>query len=201
VEKRERPDYRLSSRGLTIGIEVTEAVSQDMARIDAMRHVEEDLVVLDTSLFRPGTSTRTVAELRAILEGSRVKDPTAEDGVQQDDDDFDPIHNRIMGPGWAGDGAERDWADAMLGVIKTKSESAGKSGYTFFDETWLLVYDNLSLPMLDIPQVMKHLLPMLAPIWPHIPFKHVFIEHGKEIMRISAPEYGTRALNDLWRVE
>jgi len=34
VEKRERPDYCLNSRGLLIGVEITEAVSEDMARID-----------------------------------------------------------------------------------------------------------------------------------------------------------------------
>jgi len=53
----------------------------------------------------------------------------------------------------------------------------------------------------DISRAMNHLLPILAPSWPHIPFRHVFIGLGSEIVRISAPDLGTQALNDLWRVE
>lgn len=197
IEKRERPDYRMNSRGLTVGIEITEAVSEDMARIDAMRHSEEEIIPLDVSLFRPGNPRRTTRELRAILDGSRVKGPD-EEGGGEPGDELDPIRSRIMGPGWAGDGAERDWAEVVLGVIGVKSASARKPGYMHLGETWLLIYDNWSFPMLDIPRAMQILLPKLAPLWAEVVFKHVFVEHRNVFVRISAPDFGTRALNDLW---
>jgi hypothetical protein len=161
-----------------------------------MRHSEEEIIPLDVSLFRPGGPRRTSPELRVILDGSRVKEPDEEGGKPEGE--FDPVHSRIMGPGWAGDGAERDWAEVMLGVIGAKSVSARKPGYTYFDETWLLVYDNWSFPMLDIPRAMQILLPKLAPLWAEAVFKHVFVEHRNAFVRISAPDFGTRALNNLW---
>lgn len=104
VEKRERPDYRMSSRDLVVGIEITEAVSEDMARIDAMRYDEDDeddVVCLDLSLFRPGAPRRSTQELRAILEGSRYSDT---EETAEDKNEFDPVQLRPMGPGWAGEG-------------------------------------------------------------------------------------------------
>lgn len=53
VEKRERPDYRMSSRDLMVGIEITEAVSQDMARIDAMRYDEDEIFASTCSCSAP----------------------------------------------------------------------------------------------------------------------------------------------------
>jgi len=187
VEKRDRPDYRLNSRSLLVGVEITEAVSEDMAHIDAMRHPGDEIIPLDVSLFRPGTPQRTTQELRGILEASRVKN--ADDAQVEPADEFDPVGTRAMGPGWAGDGVERDWAEAMFSVITAKSASAQKPGYTYFDETWLLVYDNWSLPMLDVPRAMQHLLPKLAPLWPTTVFKHVFIEHRQSFVRVSAPDF------------
>lgn len=196
VEKRERPDYRLNSRGLVVGVEVTEAVSEDMARIDAMRHAKEEVIPLDVSLFRPGNPRRSAQELRAILEGSRVKDSS--EGHDKRKDEFDPVQSRVMGPGWAGDGVERDWAEVMHGVIGAKSASARKPGYKYFDETWLLVYDNWSFPMLDISRAMQHLLLKLAPLWTESVFNNMFIEHRNEFVQISAPAFETRPMNDLW---
>ena len=160
VEKQERPDYRMNSQGLLVGIEITEAVSEDMARIDAMRY-DDEVVCLDVSLFRPAAPRRSTQELREILEASRY----SEEEVTVEDEEFDPVATRPMGPGWAGEGAERDWAEAMRKVIETKIASAQKPGYVRFDETWLLVYDNLSLPMLNVPRTAELLLPKLASAW------------------------------------
>ena len=195
LEKRERPDYRMCSRDLVVGIEITEAVSQDMARIDAMRYAEDEVVCLDMSLFRPGTPRRSTQELRAILEGSRYSE--TEETVE-DKNEFDTVQSRPMGPGWAGDGAERDWAEAIHKVIETKVASAKKLGFVRFDETWLLVYDNLSLPMLNVPRAAELLLPKLAPMWEQPVFEEVFIEYGKQFVRFSPDGFETRPLNDLW---
>ena len=196
VEKRERPDYRMSSRDLVVGIEITEAVSQDMARIDAMRYDEDEVVCLDLSLFRPGTPRRSTQELRTILEGSRYSE--TEETVE-DKNEFDPVQLRPMGPGWAGDGAERDWAEAMHKVIETKVASAKKPGYVRFAETWLLVYDNLSLPMLNVARAAGLLQPKLTPLWGQSAFQQIFIEHRKEFVHASRDHFEVRPLNDLWR--
>ncbi len=104
VEKRERSDYRMSSRDLVVGIEITAAVSEDMARIDAMR----------------------------------------------------------------------------------------------FDETWPLVYDNSSLPMLNVARAAELLLPKLAPFRKQPVFEQLFVEYGKQFVRFSPDGFETRFLNDLW---
>lgn len=104
VQKRERPDYRMSSRDLVVGIEITAAVSEDMARIDAMR----------------------------------------------------------------------------------------------FAETWPLVYDNSSLPMLNVARAAELLLPKLAPFRKQPVFELLFVEHGKQFVRFSPDGFETWFLNDLW---
>ena len=95
-------------------------------------------------------------------------------------------------------GAERDWAEAMHKVIETKDASAKKPGYMRFAETWLLVYDNLSLPMLNVARAAELLLPKLAPFWEQPVFKQLFVEHGKQFVRFSPDGFETRLLNDLW---
>ena len=187
----------MNSRGLEVGIEVTEAVSEDMARIDVMRNMVDEDIALDVSLFRPGMPRRTTRELREILEQSRMV-ATEADG-DESPDDFDPVHSRMMGPGWAGDGVERDWAEVMSGVIAAKTASARKPGYTYFDETWLLVYDNWSFPTLNVSRAIEHLLPKLEPLWPATVFRHVFIEHSTQFLRVAASGHDSRDLNDLWK--
>lgn len=195
VEKRERPDFRLNSQGLEVDIEVTEAVSEDMARIDAMRNLMDEDVALDVSLFRPGMPRRTTQELREILDQSRM---VGADPDSESHDDFDPVSSRLMGPGWAGDGVERDWADVMSGVVAAKTGSARKPGYAHFDQMWLLIYDNWSFPTLNISRAKDYLLPKLAPLWPTVVFKHIFIEHSDKFVHVSPLAYEARDLNDLW---
>ena len=135
-------------------------------------------------------------ELRTILKGSCYSETeeTVEDKKQ-----FDSVRLRPTGPGWAGDGAERDWAAAMHKVIETKVVSAQKLGYMHFDENWLLVYDNLSLPMLNVPRAAERLLPRLVPLWVRSVFEQFFIEHGKEFIRIWRDGFDMQPFIDLWR--
>jgi hypothetical protein len=161
VEKRERPDFCMNSQGVSIGIEITEAVSEDMARIDAMRYDDDEVVCLDVSLFRPGAPRRSTQELREILEASRY----SEEGAVLEVEDFDPVARRLMGPGWAGEGAERDWAEAIHKVFEGKTRSAQKPGFVRFDETWLLIYDNLSLPAINVERAADLLLPKTESLW------------------------------------
>jgi hypothetical protein len=147
------------------------------------------------SLFRPGAPRRSTQELRTILEGSRYSE--TEETVE-DKNEFDPVQLRPMGPGWAGEGAERDWAEAMHKVIETKGASAKKPGYMRFAETWLLIYDNLSLPMLNVARAAELLLPKLAPLWEEPVFEQLFVEHGKQFVRFSSDGFEMRLLNDLW---
>jgi hypothetical protein len=175
VSKGERPDFRLNVRGTLVGVEVTESVSQDFARFDALRQNESNLAVVDTSLFRPGMPRRSTQELREIL------------------------NTRPHGEGWAGEGAERDWAHAIEATVLAKAEVATKPGFTLFARNWLLVYDNWSLPLLNIPRAVELLFQRLAGQWPSVVFSDFFVERDKSFLHLSPPSYSVRALNHIWR--
>ena len=59
------------------------------------------------------------------------------------------IETNNSGTGWAGDAVESEWADAILSSIKKKKTKLSMEGFKRFDEDWLLIYDNWSLPALD----------------------------------------------------
>lgn len=50
----------------------------------------------------------------------------------------------------------------------------------------------------NVPRAAELLLPKLAPLWAQSVFEQVFIEHGKQFVRISPDWFETLPLNDLW---
>jgi hypothetical protein len=166
-----------------------------MARIDAMRTRADDDYVLDISLFKHGRPPRSTDELKAILASSLVRDPPVEI-------DEDWSHGgRLTGPGWVGDSAEREWANAIAEVVDKKSTSARKAGYALQPPMWLLIYDNLSLPMLNTEKSASNLFNQLSSRWPTTPFSAVIIESGQDILVFSPTGYRSRPIVDLWKGE
>ncbi len=123
----DRPDIQLQCANLTIGIEITEAVSTNSASMDSLRENEPQLWQTpeqEISIFyprraSPGENILTAKERRQLIRDNHPGEP------------------------WCGDGAE-SWAEAMAYFVSQKMDKA--VGYTRFDQNWLLIYDNWDEP-------------------------------------------------------
>lgn len=124
--KRERPDFVLALGDALIGIEHTQAISQNRAKEAALRDGgvgPEAYFLKPESLDEPIKSSK---QLRIEIEADE------------------------MGGGWYGDSIERSWAEAMNHFINKKVVSVQRPGYEKFQETWLVIYDQWTAPMLTL---------------------------------------------------
>lgn len=80
-----------------------------------------------------------------------------------------------MGDGWAGDSVERSWVEAMANFVSDKILSVQASGYTRFDRTWLVIYDNWPAPNLNHAKALPLLIAELAKLATWSTFERVFI--------------------------
>ena len=118
VEPEERPDLVVTMPSGSIGIEITEAVPKDGARVDAYsehKKIDEDGYI---PRYRVGDAPRSRAEIEKIARGNVQKLP------------------RI------GDDDVGDWVEAMLHFVARKAGSFAKPGFKKHPGNWLLVYDN-----------------------------------------------------------
>jgi len=170
--KRERPDYLLAEKSSFTGIEITEAVPPDWARVDVRRKVLGEQMLL-LQRFRPDEPRRSSAEIDRIASGTARSD------------------------GWAGDSPEREWAAAMLHTFMRKIEVARKPGFQLFDRNWVLIYDNWPLPGVEDPKAAAYLMQQLEAT-ALTPFDAFFVESGKAIWSFSADGYRSHPIPELW---
>lgn len=176
LKHRDRPDFLLRSGARYIGIEVTEAVSEQYAAYSALAEREFPSVWLEPGHFRWGATKLTVEEMRAILRRGKL---TAEP--------------------WAGDLAEREWASYMASIVETKIQKLAKAEFEKFPKNWLAIYDNLPMPTIHLGNAIDFLRPLLRNHWGRSPaFQAIFIEHGPIIARLSATSKRHLHLKDLW---
>ena len=116
----DRPDLVLSSAPGRTGIEITEAVPTDKARVDAFSEREGITDFRFVPSYRVREKRRSMQEIEDIARG-RV-----------------PTYPHM------GDSIERDWVEAMLYFAERKAERFARPGFAKHDRNWLLVYDNWS---------------------------------------------------------
>lgn len=174
VKKSECPDYCVKS-DRTIGIEITEAVKEDLARAHALPKPSKDGVI-DLSLFRWRDRRKTLDELRSIVS-----------------------ETKLIGPGWSGDAPEKEFADAIADRIEDKTVRLNQKPFSRFDEDWLLLYENLSLPALNESKAASYLCLLLSEYWSENSFHRVFVESGRFIIELSRDSLCMNKLCDLWR--
>lgn len=117
----DRPDLILTTATGTIGIEVTEIMTEAYARAEVIRDREFPCVPVDPSLFRPGNAPQTSAEIRDMLRASG---------------------GRLRGKGWAGDDVEKEWAEAAAATVEHKERNLNSPTFRRQSRNWLAVYDN-----------------------------------------------------------
>jgi hypothetical protein len=172
----DRPDFVLVRAGESTGVEATEAIQEDHARVDALRNIRGYSEPRLSRRIRAGDAPKTLAEIEAIARGE------------------------IDDAGWVGNSVELDWAEAMHYVLRRKVERFEQPGYRKFQENWLLIYDNWELPFLDYDKAARRLAMGLHVSGKPLPFSRVFIETGNLFFEFQQATYSRWQLQDLWKV-
>lgn len=160
--KRERPDFLLTLNGAEVGIEHTEAITQNAAKEAFLRDAGEGPevhFVRPTSLTEPPKSSQ---ELKAEIAADK------------------------MGPGWVGDSVERGWVEAMTFFVEKKFRLLQQPDYPRFERTWLVIYDNWAAPGLKLPTALPLLRASLESLATWSLFDRIFILDESELIEIDS---------------
>ena len=171
---RDRPDFAIDAGNSSIGVEVTESIPQQLAEISALAEREFPNALIEMPMFGQSAPKRSVAELRRMLESTR-----------------------LTSDGWAGDQPEREWAFFIRKTIETKIERFWKDGFSKFDTNWLLIYDNLPFDIHDLNAALRYLHNYMQGI--NVCFNRIYIEHERSIIEIEGASWKSYAINDLWQ--
>jgi hypothetical protein len=158
VHHGDRPDFVLTEAGgRRIAIECVEAISPNVAKKAHLRGLGHGPEMHFIERAVPGEKLRSTKQL------------------------LREIYDERSGPPWHGDSAEREWAEAMAYFAKDKAEMVRKEGYDRGDETWLLVYDNWSIPSITARRAAEHFTtqPALGEIL--ATFSRIFVMDGKGV--------------------
>lgn len=177
VVHRDRPDILLECDGSKIGIEITEAISPQYAAYCALAEREFPDALLEPAHFRWDAPQLSVAQMRQLLSQSQMSSD-----------------------GWAGDRPEQEWALFIRSAVDAKLVKLSSPGFDKFDQNWLAVYDNLPFLDIDVAKAVEFLLPLLRDRWLVQPRFHVlFIECGRDIVRLDANRSEQLPLHDVWQ--
>jgi hypothetical protein len=142
IVHQDKPDFLLCYDDHDIGVEITEAVSQEWAATDALAEqmsneemgIEEgESCLLFEDHFKRGTPKRTADQRREL------------------------IKNQPSGQGWGDFGMDREWADFMMDCIVRKTAALSKPSFAKYKENFLLIYDNLPVFRFPRPQPIDYL--------------------------------------------
>ena len=172
---RDKPDIQLGQDSHLIGIEITEAVFENAARIQAIR--ESDVFKKDDCFL---SHKHSVNDRK--FNTKKARKMATQDGQEP----------------WFSGQAEREWIKAMMYCIGDKEKKALRSGFQRYPDNWLLIYDNLSLPVMDLDYVLIQLFKLLNQRDDETFFSHICIEKGKQLILITPNKIQKYQLVDLW---
>jgi hypothetical protein len=176
VIHRDRPDFLLQTPDAEVGIEVTEAISQQYAAYCALAERKFPDGFLEPAHSRWGAPALTTDQMRKLL-----RQP------------------KLTSDGWAGDRAEKEWALFIQSVVDAKLDKLAHPDFKKFNQTWLSVYDNLPLPHIHLGKAIAQLQPLLQDRWSRVPaFEALYVEHGPVIAEITPRGSEHLVLHDLW---
>ncbi len=173
--ERKSPDFLLTSDGTGIGIEVTEAVPENAASVDAKA---EEMGRNQPKLIwrhRPNEEHWGV---------EKAKEPAC--GKTE------------FSVGWEDKEPEHDWAEAMLDSCLKKQATYAKATFTKFDLTWLLIYDNWPLPNADKKLAARLFVDRASRLAEPLPFRRIFVEDDKAIWQFHLPGWSRHPVANIW---
>lgn len=175
--KRERQDYYMRIGVTEVGVEITEAIPESYSRYLNIQERYSPSALIDLGLFRYGSAPIPSKMIHSSL--GEV---------------------RRLSVGWSGDEAEREWAQFMRDSILTKIGKLAIPGYEKFRENWLVIYDNLPRPSINLTKAVKYLRKLINE---HLgrsetSFDWVFINSGSVIIGLSRRKTIKMKLINLW---
>jgi hypothetical protein len=172
---RDKPDFYIKSSDYEIGIEHTDATTQEYALANAIFDKNNGATVLDMSLFRWGQRMKP-HEVYEIAS-----------------------HTELKGPGWEGDSPEIDWAVAMAETIKGKTAKLCKKNYEKFSANYLLIYDRLPRPYINFSKSRSYLVDRLNSYWKTgFVFDIIFVQTDDLLISFSSSKSETFKNFNLW---
>ena len=160
--KRERPDFELQCPGFSIGIEHTEAISENAAKEAFLRAGGAGPNVYFTkkaSISEPRKSSKQ------LLEEIKSNDP---------------------GEPWVGDSIEREWAEAIAHFAKKKIDALAKPGFQRLPQNWLLIYDNWPATGLGSSEGIPYVQEALNRVDSWSSFNRIFIQSESLLIDLSS---------------
>jgi len=165
---REKPDFYLRTGNQEIGIEHTEAIPEDYAHATVISEKRNDKSVVDMSLFKWGQK-REANEIYEIA--SRTK---------------------LTGPGWDGDSPEYEWVSAIFEIAENKTILLRKDDFVKYPTNYLLIYDNLPLPFINLSKASLMLRSDLDSYWNSgTVFNGIFVQSDALLISFSKNAYET----------
>ena len=70
-------------------------------------------------------------------------------------------------------------------IVQTKSDKL-RDGYKRFDDDCLLIYQNQTLPLLDLKKAAGYALSKVAPLLDSSGFRKVYVDDGQRILELTA---------------
>lgn len=163
LRRGERPDFQLNDRNVTIGVEITEATTEQYAAYRSAVN-KAGTCFLELGHFRVGAPKLSSAQFDSLLH-----------------------ETELTSDGWCGDSPEREWAKGIQSSVEKKFEAIKHPKFQKFEKNWLAIYDNLPLPSIDVGKAVSYLQPMLNATWLQSTcFDVVFVETGSIIVRLTA---------------
>lgn len=121
LKKRESPDFVSCSLKDTIGIECTNADTQEYQQALTEAERDKSIVLIEPSHFKSSYgSLQRGAYKRALKK----------------------MGNKLNGPGWRGNEAEQEWVQIIVNTIEEKVSKLNKPYFKHFKKNALLIYDN-----------------------------------------------------------
>ena len=178
-KKPDRPDFLLTMGGKKIGIEHTDARSENETHKDVLRRSEG---IGPTGHFvthvEPDEPKRTTEELRKEIERNAHKG------------------------GWgAQDHTDQEWSRVMLKVIVKKEKKLLKPEFSRYDENWVLIRDAWPFPSVNPENATRYLLSKIQSREAKLNFHRIFIiSHSDKgpVCEVTESEFLLHRRNDLW---
>lgn len=141
IKKSEKPDYWVDMSGETYGVELTEIIHPDYAKVQTLPEFQCDKSVSNPSLFKWQQAKRNTKELKKIA-----------------------ALRKVTGLPWMGDSVEREFAQSIADTVAGKQKKLF-SHYKRADVDILLIYHNQPSPMLDVNKGLEYTNEKLSNFW------------------------------------
>lgn len=176
----DRPDFLLTMGGKEIGIEHTDARSENETNKDVLRRLEGiGQPVHFVTPVDPDDPKRTAKELRIEIKKNDPKE------------------------GWGDqDHTDQEWSRVMLGVIEKKEEKLLKPEFSRYDEDWLLIRDAWPFVSVDTANATRYLFSKIKSRKAKLNFHRIFIVSNSDrgpVCDVTEFGYSFHSRNDMWR--